>query len=133
MRLPGHLLQPATFRSEPAMAAMSAIAVGMFLGAWMIGPAITRHTGVEPPAASQERVSFEEMVTRPDPLPYRAPTPAFGMSGPPNYAAAAKEKARAELGGQFADSDEPAREAPSQYRDRAPSRGYRSIDRHRVY
>ena len=40
------------------------------------------------------------MVARPDPMPYRAPTPSFDLSGPPNYAAAAKEKAQAELGGQ---------------------------------
>ena len=42
MRFPSHLLQTATFRSEPLLAAMAAIAVGMFVGTWIIGPAVTR-------------------------------------------------------------------------------------------
>ena len=59
MRFPSHLLQTATFRSEP------------------------------------------RLVARPNPMPYRAPTPVFDTSGQPSYAAAAKQKAQAEAGGQF--------------------------------
>ena len=69
------------------------------------------------------------MVARPDPMPYRAPTPAFDTAGQPTYAAAAKEKAQAELGGQI--DPEAAVEAPS-YSMRS-SRAYRAFDRHRVY
>jgi hypothetical protein len=133
MRFPAHLLRASTFRAEPLMAAMAAIAVGMFVGTWLIGPAITHNTSAEPPAATapQERTSFEEMVARPDPLPYRAATPVFETSGVPNYAAAAKEKAQAELGGQTAESDETVAEAPRS--SRGSSRYYRGFDRHRIY
>ena len=70
-------------------------------------------------------------MARPDPMPYRAATPAFDMSGPPNYAAAAKEKAQAELGGQIADPEE--RTAEPTPAPRAWSRNSRAFDRHRVY
>jgi hypothetical protein len=116
------------------MAAMAAIAIGVFAGAWVIGPAIT-HNSVEanaPPA--QERTTFEDMVGRPDPSPYRAATPAFDISGPPHYGAAARQKARAELGGRIADSDsQEERAAESPDARRAWSRNYRAFDRHRVY
>ena len=129
MRFPQHLLKASTYRSEPLMAAMAAVAVGMFVGTWIIGPAIT-HNGPEAPAAQQqERITFEDMVARPDPMPYRAPTPVFDTAGQPTYAAAAKEKAQAELGGQI-DPEAPV-EAPS-YSMRSP-RAYRAFDRHRIY
>jgi hypothetical protein len=114
------------------MAAMAAIAIGMFVGTWLIGPAITRDTaGVTAPPA-QERTTFEDMVGRPDPSPYRAATPAFDTSGPPSYAAAAKEKAKAEIGGRTADAEERASE-PQPSRTWPWSRNYRPFDRHRVY
>ena len=135
MRFPRHLLRASTFRSEPAMAAMAAVAIGMFIGAWLIGPAITHGSMETPPAvASQDKTTFDAMVARPDPPPYRAPTPAFDLSGPPNYAAAAKQKAQAALGGAVGDQavdDEAVPQAPSF--NRQPSRFYRPFDRHRVY
>ena len=88
----------------------------------MIGPAITHGTDA-PPQAAQERTTFEDMVARPDPSPYRAATPAFDISGPPNYAAAAKDKAQAELGGETADDEAPP-EPPSAH---ASSRYYPKI------
>ena len=130
MRLPNHLLQTATFRSEPLMAAMAAIAVGMFVGTWVIGPAITHDTAEVPAQTSPERTTFEDMVARPDPMPYRAATPSFNSSGPPNYAAVAKEKAQAEAGGQIVD-DGPVPEPPRGYY--SSSRNYRTFDRHRAY
>jgi hypothetical protein len=129
MRFPSHLLQAATFRSEPLMAALAAVAVGMFVGTWVIGPAITRDGSETPAQATQGRTTFQDMVARPDPMPYRAATPAFDMSGPPNYAAVAKEKAQAELGGQVDDGS--VTEAPRSYR--SSSRNYPRFDRHRVY
>ena len=135
MRFPRHLLQASTFRSEPAMAAMAAVAIGMFIGAWLIGPAITHGSVDTPPAvASQDKMTSDAMVARPDPPPYRAPTPAFDLSGPPNYAAVAKQKAQAELGGQVGDQaadDEGVPAAPSF--NRQPSRYYRAFDRHKTY
>jgi hypothetical protein len=131
MRFPQHLLKASTYRSEPLMAAMALVAVGMFVGAWIIGPAITHDSPeAQPPAAAQqERTTFEDMVARPDPMPYRAPTPTFDTAGQPSYAAAAKEKAQAEVGG--AVDPDAAIEAPS-YPVRS-WRNYRAFDRHRVY
>src|SRR5690349_9797579 len=130
MRVPHHLLQAQTVRSEPLMAAMAAVAVGMFVGTWILGPALTHDTPDAPaPAAQQERTTFEAMVARPDPMPYRAPTPVFDTAGQPSYGAAAKEKAQAELGGQV--DPETVAETPS-YSTRS-SRAYRAFDRHRIY
>ena len=131
MRFPQHLLKASTYRSEPLIAAMAAVAVGMFVGTWILGPALTHNSPEAAPAAAapQERTTFEAMVARPDPMPYRAPTPVFDTAGQPTYAAAAKEKAQAELGGQI--DLEAAVEAPS-YPMRS-SRAYRAFDRHRVY
>ena len=131
MRFPLHLLRASTFRSEPGLAALSAIAIGMFVGTWIIGPAVTRDTSESPAPAAQERPTFEDMVARPDPLPYRAATPAFDISGPPHYAAAAKARAQAELGGRVAVGEDAALESRREFR--ASSRNYREFDRHRVY
>ena len=130
MRFPQHLLKASTYRSEPLMAAMAAVAVGMFVGTWIIGPAITHNSPEAPaPVAQQERTTFEDMVARPDPMPYRAPTPVFDTAGQPSYAAAAKEKAQAEMGGPV--DPEAMAEAPS-FPVRS-SRSSRAFDRHRVY
>ena len=129
MRFPSHLLQPATFRSEPLMAAMAAVAVGMFVGTWVIGPAITNQVAEAPGQTAPERPTYEDMVARPDPMPYRAATPAFDLSGPPSYAAIAKERAKAGLSDSAGD-DGPFREAPHNY---SSSRNYRVFDRHRFY
>jgi hypothetical protein len=132
MRFPHHLLQASTLRSEPLMVALAAVAIGMFVGTWVLGPAITHDSSGAPAPARQERMTFEAMVAHPDPMPYRAPTPAFDMPGPTNYAAVARDKARAELGGESADDDspdaaEPPREPSSYRRFRYPA-----FDRHRV-
>lgn len=130
MRFPQHLLKASTYRSEPLMAAMAAIAVGMFVGNWIIGPAITHNSPeATAPVAQQERTTFEDMVARPDPPPYRSPTPTFSMAGQPSSAAAAKEKAQAELGAPV--DPEAMAEEPS-YPVRS-SRSSRAFDRHRVY
>jgi hypothetical protein len=134
MRFPAHLLTASTVRSEPVMAALAAVAIGMFVGTWVIGPAISHHPETAAPAP-QERTSFQEMVSRPDPMPYRAPTPAFDSSRPPHYAAAAKEKAQAELGGDVADADSFDRPRETRGDDSRSYRRsyYRPFDRHRVY
>src|SRR6476620_1143411 len=111
MRFPQHLLKASAYRSEPLLAAMAAIAVGMFVGTWIIGPAVTRDSAEAPAPATQQRTTFDDLVARPDPMPYRAPTPVFDTSGAPSYAAAAKQKAQAELGGQTVD-DASIPEAP---------------------
>jgi hypothetical protein len=134
MRVPHHLFQASTFRAEPLMAAMAVVSISMFIGAWVIGPAITRNSTDAPPVQSSpmpDKTTFDAMVARPDPPPYRAATPAFDLTGPPNYAAAAKQKAQAELGGPASDDDAAVPEAPSPYR--GGSSRYRPYDRHKVY
>ena len=130
MRFPQHLLRTSTFRAEPLMAAMAAVAIGMFVGTWIIGPAITRNSPDTPAPVAKERTTFDDMVSRPDPMPYRAATPAFDTAGQPSYAAAAKEKARAEMAGQV-DPEALAEERPSY--PMTTSRAARTFDRHRVY
>jgi hypothetical protein len=113
---------------------MAAVAVGMFIGCWVIGPALTHKTGATSQASAKtESLTYEAMLARPDPFPYRSATPAFDSSGPPRYAEAAREKARAEIGGRGADDpwselQERAMESRSHARWR-----YRSPDRHAVY
>jgi hypothetical protein len=134
MRIPSHLLKLSTIRAEPYMAAMAVVAVSMFVGAWVIGPAITRNTTDVSPAVSEARPTTSEMIARPDPFPYRSPTPAFDTSGPPSYAAAAKQKAQAEVDGRGAYDDDGYAERPPAYTGSSrSSRHYRAYDRHRVY
>ena len=131
MRFPQHLLQASTFRAEPLMAAMAAVAIGMFVGTWIIGPAITHNSPETQAPAAKERTTFEDMVSRPDPFPYRAPTPAFDTAGQPSYAAAAKEKAQAEIGNGPGEPEAMAEERSSY--PMTSSRAARTFDRHRVY
>jgi hypothetical protein len=132
MRIPYHLLRSSTFRSEPLLAAMAAVAVGMFVGAWLIGPAITHRvdTTTQTAAVTSDHPSFEDMVARPDPSPYRAATPAFDTNNAPNYAAAAKEKAQAELSGEISEDAALEQQQPGVSRRRAY---YPTYDRHHVY
>jgi hypothetical protein len=112
-------------RHEAVAVAIVAIGVGMFIGSSIIGPLMS-HDSADRPAETLGRATFESMMARPDPFPYRTPTPAFDVSGTPNYAAAAKDKAQAERGGPTSDDD--AWQAPSKtspgprWRYRVPDR-----------
>jgi hypothetical protein len=130
MRFPSHLLQTATFRSEPLLAAMAAIAVGMFVGTWIIGPAVTRDSADAPAPAAQQRTTFEDLVARPDPMPYRALRSSIHRVNPVTPLPQSK-KAQAEAGGQFVD-DASIPEAPRASRWSSRNSNYRSFDRHRV-
>lgn len=114
--------------------AMAAVAIGMFIGHWVIGPAINYGMPNREPlrSATLERQALDEASARPDPSPYRTPTPAFETSNAPSYAAAAKHKAQAPLGWRGAQSLE-VPDAFGALRDPEPapqpSRA-RSYDRH---
>ena len=109
------------------LSAMTAVAVGMFAGYWVIAPAISTDS---PPrealrSAQFERLSLDEARARPDPSPYRTPTPEFAAPASTNYAQMARQKARTS-----SDDDampntfvEPPRERWSYTRSR-------SVDRH---
>ena len=66
MRFPQHLLRTSTFRAEPLMAAMAAVAIGMFVGTWIIGPAITHNSPDTPAPAAKERTTFEMPLLPPN-------------------------------------------------------------------
>ena len=69
---------------------------GMFAGYWVIAPAISTDS---PPrealrSAQFERLSLDEARARPDPSPYRTPTPEFAAPASTNYAQIARQKAQ---------------------------------------
>jgi hypothetical protein len=78
------------------LSAMSAVAVGMFVGTWVIGPAISTDSAPREALRSGqfERLSLDEARARPDPSPYRTPTPEFAAPASTNYAQMARQKAR---------------------------------------
>jgi hypothetical protein len=116
---------------------MAMVAVGMFVGAWVLGPFFNRSTAGRGPldSATSLQQALEDASRRPDPSPYRTPTPAFEQVET-HYAAAAKARAQASVGlpsagQQISEVPEafrqwPAEEAP------APRRQWRasSFDRH---
>jgi hypothetical protein len=81
------------------LSAMAAIAIGMFLGNWVIGPMLNTDTPDRQrlQSATLEQMAISDASLRPDPSPYRTPTPIFNMPET-NYATAAKERAQASLG-----------------------------------
>jgi hypothetical protein len=108
-------------------------AVGMFIGNWVIGPAISTpvfdHTPLS--SATRERAALDAMSARPDPSPYRTPTPAFGAPDNPHYGALARQRALAAIGGRRAERNSPSA-FPEEARDAfafAPAQR-RVIDRH---
>ena len=106
--------------------AMAVVAISMFVGYWVIGPAISTASAPREAlrSAQFERLALDEARARPDPSPYRTPTPAFETPKSTNYAQIAKQNAQASSGDGIADAfGEPPQE-PRQY-----SRG-RSRDRH---
>jgi hypothetical protein len=133
--LPGR--QPTVLKAAAWLIAMAAIALGMFLGDRVIGPAVSNEPVDRPPlpSAKLERAMIAAMSARPDPSPYRTPTTKFDVPDAPHYGALAKEQALAELGRRTAgtrgapDDDDrqaldilpaPLREAFGYAPDRAP-------------
>jgi hypothetical protein len=120
--------------SEPLLSALAVVAVGMFIGAWVIGPLASHKVAAT--ATKEERMTYQAMLAKPDPFPYRTATPAFDTSARPGYGAAAREKARAELGGRRTVAGDPVADFQLQTSDnlayRAPSRS-RAMDRHSIH
>jgi hypothetical protein len=114
---------------------MAAVAVGMFIGCWIVGPTLTRDSGaIARPSAKAEPMSYEAMLAQPDPFPYRTATPQFEDSGPTHYAEAAREKARASIGRRAAADPWSTLPGNEPYEQRRPTRRmYQVPDRHAVY
>jgi hypothetical protein len=122
-----------------AAIACGCIVLGFALGNWIAGPALSKGTAVKAQAATAPQ-GISGIAT-PDPLVFRTPTPDFG-AGAPNYAAAAKEKAKDEIAGRGSardiantDDDRGSRDDNSwrQTTGAAPGHRYRPRDRFTVY
>jgi len=88
--------------AEAAMLGLAAVGIGILLGIWIAGPALT---GSGPsvaldPTQRSIPMSYNDMMARPDPFPYRVASPSFNPGGQIDYAAAAKARAQAETSGQ---------------------------------
>ena len=114
------------------MLGLAAIGIGILAGVWIGGPALTGDGTrlASDPVTRWIPMSYNEMIQRPDPSPYRSATPTFDTSGQIDYAASAKARAQAETRGQSArdDGDRPISEQQS---GRAASRS--TMDRHAVH
>ena len=91
------LFKPGWWSSDTVwLSAMSVVAISMFVGYWVIGPAISTDSAPREAlrSAQFERLALDEARARPDPSPYRTPTPAFETPARTNYAQIAKQKAR---------------------------------------
>jgi hypothetical protein len=62
---------------------------------------MSKERGTETP------LSYEQMLARPDPFPYRTATPVVEQA-PTGYAATAKQRAQSEYGGHYAGDSYPA-------------------------
>ena len=114
--------------AEAVMIGLAAVGIGLLLGIWVAGPALTgTATVASDPTLRSIPMSYNEMIARPDPAPYRTATLNFGTGGI-DYAAAAKARARSETNGQAATRDD-ATDPWGQQTGRASSRSY-APDRH---
>ena len=118
--------------AELVMMGLATIGIGILAGIWIAGPAMTG-TGnslASDPLTRWIPPTYGEMISRPDPSPYRTATPNFDTSGQPDYAAAAKARAQAGTTGQST-RDDWDRSISERQSGRAISRSY--LDRHAVH
>jgi hypothetical protein len=141
MRYPVQTLDTPRPCIEAIMVGLGAVMAGLLIGNWVIGPALS-HKTPRAPVATEARLSYQDMIARPDPSPYRAATPLFDMSAQPHYGAMAREQARAELhrhsfagGAAVHVAEEPVEIGRSQARSQAsyPQAYYPVHDRHGIY
>ncbi len=132
MSSPLEILQKHKLPREPMIAALALVAAGMFAGTWIIGPAVSTDSARAELSEKTAALTFDEMKARPDPFPYRTATPQFDTGGTPNYAAVAKQNARA--GGSDHATDGSASPWGSfgerDGGDRRPAYNYRVRDQH---
>ena len=86
--------------SETVMIGLAAIGIGILLGVWVAAPALTGTASVASDPTTRIPLTYNDMIARPDPFPYRTATPAFDTGGRIDYAALAKARAQAEYSGQ---------------------------------
>jgi hypothetical protein len=117
------------------LSAMAAIAIGMFLGNWVIGPMLNSDTPDRQrlQSAVLEQMAISDASFRPDPSPYRTPTPVFEQHDT-QYALIAKQHAQALSGSRGATTSDasPAFDELQPQEAPAPQRQWRAprLDRH---
>jgi hypothetical protein len=76
--------------------AVAAVAVGVFVGYWVVAPALSTGIGRDEPLWStmRERAMFDAISQRADPSPYRTATPDFDLPQPPQYGRLARQQAQ---------------------------------------
>jgi hypothetical protein len=116
--------------TETVMIGLAAVGIGILLGIWVAAPALTG-TATEASNWAMRTIpmSYNDMIARPDPHPYRTATPSFDAGGRIDYAAAAKARAQAETSGQTTTRDGAA-DPWDRQNGRSVSRSY---DRHSVH
>jgi hypothetical protein len=103
-------------RAEPLMVAIAALAFGMFAGTWIIGPSVSGGSYSKERTTAEEPLTYEQMIARPDPFPYRTATPALPQA-PAGPAPMVRER--------MAEADDPWQSQRSRW-----SRATRMPDRH---
>ena len=114
-------------RREPLMVAIAAVSIGMFAGTWIIGPSVSGGSYSKERPTAEEPLTYEQMIARPDPFPYRTATPALPQA-PAGPAPIVRERAASEYGGRMAEADDPWQSQRSRW-----SRATRMPDRHAVH
>ena len=83
--------------AEAIMVGLAAVGIGILLSIWVAGPALTGAATVASDWTSRSiPMSYNDMIARPDPPPYRTATLAFDTGGRIDYAVAAKARAQYE-------------------------------------
>jgi hypothetical protein len=104
-------------RAEPLMVAIAALAFGMFAGTWIIGPSVSGGSYSKERTTTEEPLTYEQMIARPDPFPYRTATPALPQQAATSPAPIVRER--------MAEADDPWQSQRSRW-----SRATRMPDRH---
>jgi hypothetical protein len=78
--------------AEPLMVAIAAVSIGMFAGTWIIGPSVSGGSYSKERTTAEEPLTYEQMIARPDPFPYRTATPALPQQASTSPAPIVRER-----------------------------------------
>ena len=137
-RLPSFCRNRAWLGAPPTyLVPAAALTFGIVVGNWLVGPLVSYDVMDRESlrSARHERESVAAASARPNPPPYRTPTPDFGTDSAPRYSALAKERAQAALGGRASHWSAPESDAfaaPEFPSENGPRHDYPVFDRPKV-